>query len=197
MFGVHTSNAEVTTRTNIQEDRIQPVRIDPDTRQNRASSPLFGIEDIPLPDFWEEVRNPDGTVYFVDHEHQVTTWHDPRLDVFTEDQNSDNDSDGTSAWTARLVASLPGIPQTPVSASLSPNTTRGQTQGAVTRVDHDETLHIFPDLLAEGYRVAPLSQDFSLSGSSLPDFWEVREGNGGRTYFIDHVASTISLQNQT
>lgn len=35
--------------------------------------------DVPLPAGWEERRTPEGRPYFVDHNHRLTTWSDPRL----------------------------------------------------------------------------------------------------------------------
>ena len=34
--------------------------------------------EIPLPEGWEECRDFDGKVFFIDHKSHQTTWIDPR-----------------------------------------------------------------------------------------------------------------------
>uniref|UniRef100_A0A3Q3AAW5 WW domain-containing protein n=1 Tax=Kryptolebias marmoratus TaxID=37003 RepID=A0A3Q3AAW5_KRYMA len=35
-------------------------------------------KELPLPDGWEEARDFDGKVYYIDHKTQSTSWIDPR-----------------------------------------------------------------------------------------------------------------------
>lgn len=35
-------------------------------------------KELPLPDGWEEARDFDGKVYYIDHKNQTTSWIDPR-----------------------------------------------------------------------------------------------------------------------
>ena len=35
-------------------------------------------KEQPLPQGWEEARDFDGKVYYIDHVHQATSWIDPR-----------------------------------------------------------------------------------------------------------------------
>lgn len=35
-------------------------------------------KELPLPEGWEEARDFDGKVYFIDHINQCTSWIDPR-----------------------------------------------------------------------------------------------------------------------
>uniref|UniRef100_A0A3B5A318 WW domain-containing protein n=1 Tax=Stegastes partitus TaxID=144197 RepID=A0A3B5A318_9TELE len=35
-------------------------------------------KELPLPDGWEEARDFDGKVYYIDHVNQCTSWIDPR-----------------------------------------------------------------------------------------------------------------------
>uniref|UniRef100_A0A8C7WUD3 WW domain-containing protein n=1 Tax=Oryzias sinensis TaxID=183150 RepID=A0A8C7WUD3_9TELE len=35
-------------------------------------------KELPLPDGWEEARDFDGKVYYIDHIHHSTSWIDPR-----------------------------------------------------------------------------------------------------------------------
>lgn len=35
-------------------------------------------KELPLPEGWEEARDFDGKVYYIDHINQCTSWIDPR-----------------------------------------------------------------------------------------------------------------------
>lgn len=35
-------------------------------------------KELPLPEGWEEARDFDGKVYYIDHINQATSWIDPR-----------------------------------------------------------------------------------------------------------------------
>lgn len=35
-------------------------------------------KELPLPAGWEEARDFDGKVYYIDHRNQTTSWIDPR-----------------------------------------------------------------------------------------------------------------------
>lgn len=35
-------------------------------------------KELPLPEGWEEARDFDGKVYYIDHINQTTSWIDPR-----------------------------------------------------------------------------------------------------------------------
>ena len=43
-----------------------------------------GKENEPLPPGWEKRRDPEGRVYFVDHNTRQTTWQRPNTDSFEE-----------------------------------------------------------------------------------------------------------------
>lgn len=40
-------------------------------------------QSIPLPHNWEEARNVNGDVYFINHNNRTTCWEDPRLSKFS------------------------------------------------------------------------------------------------------------------
>ncbi|KAM6987075.1 transcriptional coactivator YAP1-like [Aplochiton taeniatus] len=53
---------------------------------NSLTSPATGVvgtpilpDDMPLPPGWEMAKTPTGQCYFLNHQEQTTTWHDPRL----------------------------------------------------------------------------------------------------------------------
>ena len=54
------------------------------TNQNEISHDLRLTisKTIPLPHGWEEARNANGEVYFINHKTRTTCWEDPRLSVF-------------------------------------------------------------------------------------------------------------------
>lgn len=67
-------------------------RLDP-KRPARAAEPRGGCElhggararlgkmprpELPLPEGWEEARDFDGKVYYIDHRNRTTSWIDPR-----------------------------------------------------------------------------------------------------------------------
>lgn len=35
-------------------------------------------QELPLPEGWEEARDYDGKVYYIDHATKTTSWVDPR-----------------------------------------------------------------------------------------------------------------------
>ena len=51
----------------------------------------------------------------------------------------------------------------------------------------------FPDLEREGYTVeeVPPDSQVRLFPDALPEFWELKRGMDGNTYYIDHVNATI------
>lgn len=156
---------------------------------------------------------PDGRVVFVDHKHQVTTWDDPRnkTDAAAACSNEELRVEEPDAWTARLVAPLhevsPGqgwVPRYPSGDRFFEGTSSGHTLpstsaagGSARRELSPLPLHApFPDLMQDGYI---LQDDDETAGStargaSLSDFWEVRQGEDGHEYHIDHVNSTIKRQ---
>lgn len=44
------------------------------------------IKSIPLPAGWEEAKTPTGESYFINHNSQATSWEDPRLEIYTQQQ---------------------------------------------------------------------------------------------------------------
>lgn len=44
------------------------------------------VSTIPLPQGWEEARTPQGEVYFINHNDRTTTWHDPRINIYMQQQ---------------------------------------------------------------------------------------------------------------
>lgn len=127
-------------------------------------------DDEPLPEFWEKIRLDDGQVVFLDHTTEKTTWEDPRRGRTP----SPSPEAVPDAWRARLVAGSEDMPddQPPTARTLS---------------SYDD---VFPDLVNEGY-TASTAAPSSLSPHALPEFWELRQGRDGKTYYIDHTNATF------
>ncbi len=58
------------------------------TNQNEMNVELKAkiTSTIPLPQGWEEARTPQGEVYFINHNDRTTTWHDPRINIYMQQQ---------------------------------------------------------------------------------------------------------------
>ncbi|KAI8482287.1 DNA-binding transcription factor yap1 [Branchiostoma belcheri] len=48
---------------------------------------LNNINNIPLPEGWEQATTPEGEIYFINHRTQTTTWLDPRLAMMQRQQS--------------------------------------------------------------------------------------------------------------
>ena len=134
-----------------------------------------GSDDEPLPDFWEEVRLSDGKVLFIDHRTETTTWDDPRRIR----RPSPSPLRGVpAAWRARLMAG----PDSDDEGRRTPTSQLGVLGTAA-----------FPDLEREGYTAGEVPPDSQvhLFPDALPEFWELRRGMDGKTYYIDHINATI------
>jgi len=64
------------------------------TNQNDMSVELKAkiVSTIPLPQGWEEARTPQGEVYFINHNDRTTTWHDPRINIYMQQQQQQQPS---------------------------------------------------------------------------------------------------------
>jgi hypothetical protein len=56
------------------------------SRQLIQSLNKFVLEDQELPDGWEKKLNKQGKVFFIDHNHQITSFIDPRLPQYDNDK---------------------------------------------------------------------------------------------------------------
>lgn len=45
---------------------------------------------IPLPANWEEARTATGEIYYIDHSNQTTSWSDPRISIYMQQENLKN-----------------------------------------------------------------------------------------------------------
>ena len=169
--------------------------------RRRPVSPEDEPEDLgPLPEFWEELRMPNGDIVYVDHKNQTTTWDDPRKSKPPPKDDHEASTDNVAdAWTARLVAPVPVVPQSSAYGSSARWGTAADPFAHSSRDRNDPYASPsapFPDLSQEGYVV--VSQDESpVPDGSLPDFWEVRRGNDGHLYSINHATATIIRQAHT
>ena len=121
-----------------------------------------------LPDFWEEVRLPDGRSLFVDHQTESTTWDDPRS---ARNASPSPEPLRPSVWDAQLVAGHPDDMYDPADTFIGN--------------------HPFPDLVGDGYLVDDELPGSELRRGTLPDFWEERRGVDGCAYYIDHIGCRI------
>ncbi|KAH3806701.1 transcriptional coactivator YAP1-like isoform X7 [Dreissena polymorpha] len=48
---------------------------------------LQGIQNIPLPEGWEQANTPEGEVYYINHNDRTTSWFDPRLPMHMQRLN--------------------------------------------------------------------------------------------------------------
>lgn len=60
---------------------------------------------IPLPPHWEEARTPAGEVYYINHATQTTTWSDPRLSIYMQQENLKYSSQNMNSNLASLKMS--------------------------------------------------------------------------------------------
>lgn len=121
---------------------------------------------------------------YVDHRTETTSWERPR----SRPTRKFKFIDPQLAWTARLQAPLPGVPE---------SSTKSAASGSLKLF---ETIHgpqiqpsgvdLIAELVRDGYVLGDASTDFSSSGS-VPDFWEVYQGSDGYTYYINHPAGNI------
>jgi hypothetical protein len=63
------------------------------------------IQSIPLPNGWEESRTETGQSYFINHNTKVTTWEDPRINLYIEQRNFSSNST-VSTTSSSSVSSL-------------------------------------------------------------------------------------------
>ena len=151
-----------------------------------SSSSSDNSDDDSLPEFWEEVRLPEGKTLYVDHRTETTTWQRPHSRPKRHSKYKLTDPE--LVWTARLHAPLPDVPE--------PRDDRKSPSGSGLANDTHDTASPLPktgliaDLLRDGYVLGDTTTDFSHIGS-VPDFWEVYHGADGRAYYIDHPAGTI------
>ncbi|KAI0094804.1 hypothetical protein BDY19DRAFT_914699 [Irpex rosettiformis] len=164
---------------------------DSDLEDNSSESYDSDLEDSgDLPDFWEERHLPDGTTYYIDHTTRSTSWERPRRQSTKREKYSVTESE--AAWTARLVAPLPPIP--PLAEKEEENTT---SQAPVVGNDRPGgPFHppVIAELLRDGYILEDRSRDEENHRSffaTIPEFCEEVQADDGRTYYIDHPASTI------
>ncbi|EKM61127.1 uncharacterized protein PHACADRAFT_204280 [Phanerochaete carnosa HHB-10118-sp] len=145
---------------------------DNDETGQHAFSPYLppdGSDDEPLPDFWEKVPLPDGKVLFVDHRTHITTWKDPRR---VQTPSPPPLREVPAAWRARPTAG----------SDLDDEGSRTGPLGS--------DVVAFPDLVREGYTAGFIPPE-NLSSDALPEFWELRQGLDGKTYYIDHIDATF------
>ncbi|OBS60214.1 hypothetical protein A6R68_08666 [Neotoma lepida] len=81
--------------------------------------------ELPLPEGWEEARDFDGKVYYIDHRNRTTSWIDPR-------DRTDNFKRGwKSSQAASFANSLPFSPSEDREAGIPedgcPNNGRGSS----------------------------------------------------------------------
>lgn len=52
------------------------------------------LEKLPLPEGWEQQFTPEGRPYFLNHKNKTTTWKDPRLAIWQQQQQAKSSADG-------------------------------------------------------------------------------------------------------
>lgn len=141
-------------------------------------------EDDSLPEFWEEMHLPDGKRIFLDHRTQSTSWKRPRKNARFKL------ADPEESWTARLQAPLPDVPETD---NYSTRAREGPWSDVAPSILSHESVNtdVVADLLRDGYVLGDTSTDDGSQPDAVPDFWEVRRGTDGHTYYIDHPAGII------
>ncbi|XP_031561093.1 E3 ubiquitin-protein ligase NEDD4-like isoform X1 [Actinia tenebrosa] len=70
-----TSQTGFTTQPTVSEETDTETNDANDTSDQNVSNPLLE----PLPPGWAMQRAPNGRMFFIDHNTQTTSWHDPRL----------------------------------------------------------------------------------------------------------------------
>lgn len=143
-------------------------------------------DDDSLPEFWEKVHLPDGETLYLDHRTQTTSWERPPQT--TRFRLTDPDE----SWAARLQAPLPEVPEVDNYSTRAREGPWSDVAPSILSHDHDSlNTQVVADLLRDGYTLGDRSTDDFSQPGAVPDFWEVRRGTDGHTYYIDHPASII------
>ncbi|KAF9077780.1 hypothetical protein BDP27DRAFT_1413468 [Rhodocollybia butyracea] len=157
----------------------------------------------PLPDGWERRTDPQGRVYYVDHNARTTTWYRP---VFNQ-QNRPAQAPAP-ARNSSVISSTPSLASSSPAAAAPPPPSassgfsdiplplgweeRRTPEGRPYFVDHTTRTTTWVDPRRTINQPSVPTPPVNTNLGPLPSGWEMRLTSTGRVYFVDHNTRTTS-----
>ncbi|ORX82300.1 HECT-domain-containing protein [Anaeromyces robustus] len=143
-----------------------------------------------LPPGWEERRDQQNRVYYVDHNTHTTTWKRPTINPI----NPMNMVQSFQRFNENIRPHIPNQDQNLLSQNQTNNVPlpphweqRITPEGRIYFVDHENKITTWLDP-----RLNPNRNQNDALLTPLPSGWEMRRNNKGRIYYVDHNTKTTT-----